>query len=78
MGCGDEGPDSLGVQGAKRIQRLGHRGGAIIDAGDQVVVKIHEGGKGHEWGLGNDRARADGPTVRRADGQVGWPLERKV
>ena len=55
--------DPFGVERAQRIERFGHSRGAVVHAGDQMIVEIDERGRaggrrGHERGVcGNDRAK---------------------
>jgi hypothetical protein len=39
-------PDPLGVEASERVEGLGYRGAAVVDAWNDVVVEVDEWGKG--------------------------------
>ena len=43
---GDDGSYTLAVESGQRLQRLGHRTGAVIHAGDQMAVQVDDGKRG--------------------------------
>ena len=56
----DQGADAFGVESAERVQRFGHRGRAVVHAGNEMVVEVDERWElGHGWRVvgGNDRAK---------------------
>ena len=44
MWGGHQGTNTFRVQAAKRIEGLCHRGTAVVDAGNDVIVQVDEGG----------------------------------